>query len=127
MESTAKIGAGRKNITVQLKTGRSPWFTDVLYPAGALLMNTWTLPGCDALYVTVNGVITISGIPLRGHFNPFRTLDTAELYRIVRGPGVVYFPFRTFLAAMWAAGVAGYIVDMIERTVTCYGIGHDWR
>jgi Phage envelope protein len=112
--------AGCKNITVPLKTGGAPWFADVLYPAGVLI-NTWTLPGCDALYVTVNGVITISGIPLRGHFNPFRTLNTTELYRIVRGPGVVYFPFRTFLAAMWAAGVAGYTVDMAGRTVTCYG------
>lgn len=105
-------------VTLELKESGAPWFTEVLYPAGVLL-STRELPSCDTLYITSRDMVSITGTPLPAKYRCPPVLNRAVLYLVVsEAPGMTP---ETFLAAMWAAGVTRYTVDMVGRTVTCYG------
>lgn len=107
-------------ITLTLKDGRGPWFTDMLYPAGVLLA-TWTLPTCDVQYITTTDVVNIDGIPLSKRCCRAPELNEKALYLALVDGGLSSVSFQKFLETMWAVGVVSFSVDMVSRTVTCHG------
>ena len=104
----------------QLSDGGFPFFTDVLFRAGVLI-NTWSLPACQSLYVTRQGQVKIPGASLMVP-QELPQLDDKKLYQAFRlAREGCDKRFRAFLFELCAAGVANYTVDCVARTVTFYG------
>ncbi|MBY4850249.1 DUF1398 domain-containing protein [Serratia marcescens] len=104
----------------KLNDGGFPFFSDVLFRAG-VLSNVWSLPACQSLYVTRQGIVKIPGASLMVP-QELPQLDDKKLYQAICRAREEYDKhFRSFLFELCAAGVVNYTVDCVARTVTFYG------
>ncbi|HDC4393610.1 TPA: DUF1398 family protein [Enterobacter cloacae] len=104
-----------------------PHFAKLLYQAG-IRSNTWTLPACQAVYVTDTGSVILMGEPLINAPEEVPVFCAARLMAAIRDDQAGNTTFREFLKRIWQAGVVSYRVDLVSQTVTYYGLhGDEWE
>lgn len=102
------------------KVGGFPYLAETLRLAG-VTMNTWSLPSCQALFLTREGPVVIQGTPLASGVLDVPKFDRDALIRALRTDQAGEGTFPEFLSAAWRAGVVRYDVDFAARTVTYLG------
>lgn len=102
------------------KVGGFPYLAETLRLAG-VTMNTWSLPSCQALFLTREGPVVIQGTPLATGVLDVPKFDRDALIRALRTDQAGEGTFPEFLSAAWRAGVVRYDVDFAARTVTYLG------
>jgi len=107
-------------MTIRPKVGGFPYLAEVLRRAG-VTRNRWTLPAAQSLYLTLDGPVVVQGTPLVNGFADIPPFDREALITALRTDQAGQSSFPEFLAATWQAGVVGYDVDLVGRTVTYYG------
>lgn len=112
---------------LQKQENHFPHLADQLYRAGVLSCS-WTLPSCQAMYVTVTGSVVISGEAMFSDPVEVAPFSEEKLLYAIREDQKAGSAFPVFLTRIWAAGVVSYRVDFAERMVTYYGSqGDEWR
>jgi uncharacterized protein YbcV (DUF1398 family) len=106
------------------RIGGFPHLAQVLREAG-VTRNEWHLPACQSLYVTKSGPVIVQGAPLVSGMVAVPDFDRDALIRALRTDQAGEGTFAQFLMASWRAGVIRYEVDLIERTVTYFGVGEE--
>ena len=107
-------------MAIRPKVGGFPYLAETLRRAG-VTRNTWTLPACQALYLTKNGPVVMLGTPLTSGAADVPAFDRDALIRALRVDQAGESAFPEFLESSWRAGVVRYDVDFQARTVTYYG------
>lgn len=100
--------------------GGFPYLAEALRQAG-VTRNIWTLPACQSLYLTQHGSVVMQGAPLVSGAADVPPFDQDALITALRIDQAGKSTFPEFLAAAWQAGVVGYDVDFVQRTVTYCG------
>jgi uncharacterized protein YbcV (DUF1398 family) len=103
------------------KIGGFPFLAECLRQAG-VRKNTWSLPGCQSVYLMENGSIVQQGTPLLSGSAEIPAFDEAGLIAAIRRDQAGEGTFPEFLMSAWKAGVVQYVVDFEARTVAYYGI-----
>lgn len=104
----------------QPKIGGFPFFAECLRKAG-VEKNLWSLPGAQSIYIMKDCVIVNQGTPLVSGMVDVPTFDEQALVTALRVDQEGQSTFPEFLTASWNAGVIGYEVDFLARTVLYYG------
>lgn len=107
--------------SIRPKVGGFPYLAEVLRQAG-VTRNVWTLPSCQALYLTGFGPVIAQGTPLLAGKNAVPAFDQNELIRALRTNQAGESTFPEFLKSAWDAGVVGYDVDFDSRKVVYRGV-----
>jgi uncharacterized protein YbcV (DUF1398 family) len=102
------------------KVGGFPYLAETLRRAG-VSRNIWTLPACQSVYDTEDGPVAMAGTPLISEMADVPPFDCEALIKALRTDQAGNSTFPEFLAASWRAGVVGYDVDFVARTVTYVG------
>lgn len=102
------------------KVGGFPVLAEVLRQAGAL-MNRWSLPSCQSIYLMKEGAIVQQGTPLVTGTHEIPRFDRDALLAALRTDQQGQSTFPEFLQSTWQAGVVSYDVDFIARKVIYYG------
>lgn len=110
----------RRAMTGRPKIGGFPYFAETLRRAG-VVRNRWSLPSCQSVYWTEHGVVVMTGTPLFGGTADVPAFDRDALIAALRTDQAGESTFPEFLRAAWNAGVLGYEVDLLGRTVTYHG------
>jgi uncharacterized protein YbcV (DUF1398 family) len=101
--------------------GGFPVLAEVLRQAG-IHRNVWTLPARQTVYVTDTGAVVQPSTPLISAISDVPAFDRDAVIDALRADQAGHTTFPQFLAAVWSAGVTGYVVDLDRRTVTYRGI-----
>jgi uncharacterized protein YbcV (DUF1398 family) len=114
-----------KAMAIRPKVGGFPYLAEVLRRAG-VTKNIWSLPACQSLYLTDDGPVVILPVvtliePLVPGIADVPRFDRDALVRALRTDQAGESTFPEFLMASWRAGVVGYNVDFVARTVAYYG------
>lgn len=115
LEQAMKLAAAKRP-----KMGGFPYLAETLRRAG-VTHNTWSLPGCQSLFLTANGPVVMQGTPLISGTMDVPIFDREALVRALRRDEAGESTFPEFLEASWRAGVTGYVVDFDARTVEYQG------
>lgn len=129
MSETVKRVLAALNTISRLKKQENhfPYLADQLYRAG-VFSSTWTLPSCQAIYVTDTGNMVIPGEPLFSGPMEVSPFSEEKLRSAIREDQKGESAFPVFLTRIWAVGVVSYRVDFAERVVTYYGAqGDEWE
>jgi uncharacterized protein YbcV (DUF1398 family) len=113
--------AQRRAAEIRPEVGGFPVLAEVLRRAG-VRRNEWTLPGGQSLYLTDAGAVAETVPPLVSTATEVASFDRDGVVAALRADQAGQSTFPEFLAAIWAAGVTRYVVDLDDRTVTYSGI-----
>ena len=102
------------------KVGGFPFLAECLRQAG-VEKNIWSLPGAQSVYIMKDGVVAQQGVPLVSGMVDFPVFDEHALIKVLRIDQRGESTFPEFLMSAWNAGVVGYEVDFIARTVVYKG------
>lgn len=102
------------------RAGGFPYLAETLRAAG-VTRNTWSLPGCQSVFLTQLGPVVMQGTPLLTGAADVPQFDREALIAALRADQAGQSTFPEFLAASWRAGVVRYDVDFTARTVTYSG------
>lgn len=120
-KAVANLEAAQKRaLAIRPKVGGFPYLAETLRLAG-VSRNVWCLPSCESRYYTREGTVVIQGTPLISGAADIPSFDQQALITALRRDQAGQGTFPEFLSAAWRAGVVGYEVDFIERTVTYFG------
>jgi len=100
--------------------GGFPFLAACLRQAG-VQKNIWTLPGAQSIYMMQDGVVVNQMTPLVLGMQDVPPFSEEALMAALRTDQAGQSTFPEFLMASWKAGVIGYEVDFIARTVVYYG------
>ena len=117
LEKAMKLAAAKRP-----KIGGFPYLAEILRRAG-VTRNTWSLPGCQSLFLTKDGPVVMQGTPLISGMKDVAAFDREALILALRKDQAGESTFPEFLEASWLAGVTGYMVDFDARTVEYQGCG----
>jgi uncharacterized protein YbcV (DUF1398 family) len=106
---------------IRPKVGGFPVLAEVLRQAG-IHRNAWTLPAGQIVYVTDAGAVVEPATPLISAISDVPAFDRDALIDALRADQAGHTTLPQFLAAIWSAGVTGYVVDLEQRAVTYRGI-----
>lgn len=101
--------------------GGFPFLAEALRQAGVLL-NRWSLPSCQSIYLMKNGAVVQQGAPLASGTCEVPKFDREALVAAIRADQQGFSAFPEFLNATWKAGVVGFDVDFVGRKVSYYGV-----
>jgi uncharacterized protein YbcV (DUF1398 family) len=107
-------------MSIRPKVGGFPVLAEVLRQAG-VLMNRWSLPSCQSVFLMKEGSVVHQGIPLVTGVHEIPKFDREALITAIRADQQGHSTFPEFLQATWRAGVVGYDADFIERKVIYFG------
>ena len=113
--------AQKKAMAIRPKVGGFPVLAEVLRQAGAI-MNRWTLPSCQSVYLMNEGSVVQQETPLVTGTYEIPKFDQALLIKVIRTDQEGRSTFPEFLKSTWEAGVVGYDADFVNRKVTYYGV-----
>ena len=113
--------AQRKAAEIRPEISAFPVLAEVLRRAG-IHRNEWTLPAGQSVYVTDIGAVVQPAMSLVSEMSDVPAFDRDAVIGAIRADQAGHTTFPEFLAAIWAAGVTGYVADFDERTVTYSGI-----
>lgn len=103
--------------------GGFPYLAETLRAAGVLL-NEWSLPSCQSMYITEAGPVMMQGNPLVAGIVDIPPFDEVALIHAIREEQAGRSTFSEFLNAIWYAGITRYIVDFSARRIVyqgCFG------
>ncbi|WP_234262383.1 DUF1398 domain-containing protein [Klebsiella aerogenes] len=103
--------------------GGFPYLAETLHAAGVLL-NEWSLPSCQGMYITAAGPVMMQGTPLVAGIVDIPSFDEEALIHAIREDQAGRATFSEFLNAIWKAGVIRYVVDFSARQIVyqgCFG------
>lgn len=106
------------------RVGGFPYLAETLRGAG-VVRNSWSLPGCQSLFLTSLGPVVIQGAPLVSGAVDVPPFEREALIAALRTDQAGESTFPEFLAAVWRAGVIRYDVDFAARTVAYLGCNGD--
>jgi uncharacterized protein YbcV (DUF1398 family) len=106
---------------IRPKVGGFPVLAEVLRQAG-IHRNEWTLPAGQSVYLTDAGAVIEPATPLVAAISDVPPFDRDAVIDALRADQAGHTTFPQFLAAIWSAGVTGFVVDLDQRTVTYRGI-----
>jgi uncharacterized protein YbcV (DUF1398 family) len=112
--------AQTKAMSVRPKVGGFPVLAEVLRRAG-ILMNRWSLPSCQSIYLMKEGAVVQQGVPLVTGTFEIPRFDEAALITAIRTDQQGRSTFPEFLQGAWKAGVVSYDADFVGRRVTYFG------
>lgn len=112
--------AQRRAFAARPKVGGFPYLAETLRRAG-VTRNSWSLPSCQSIFLTIEGPVVFQGTPLVNGMNDVPSFDRDALISAIRTDQAGESTFPEFLEASWRAGVVRYEVDFIGRTVAYYG------
>ena len=113
--------AQRRAAEIRPQVGGFPVLAEVLRQAG-IHRNARTLPAGQSVYVTDTGAVVEPAISLVSEMSEVPVFDRDAVIDAIRADQAGRTTFPEFLAAIWTAGVTGYVVDLDRRTVTYSGI-----
>jgi uncharacterized protein YbcV (DUF1398 family) len=113
-------GALRSGMTGRPAVGGFPYLAETLRSAG-VRRNLWYLPAMEAIYLTDLGPVVIQGEPLSSGPALIAPFDREAVIAAIRADQEGRSSFPEFVAAIWAAGVWHYEVDLDARTCTYVG------
>ena len=113
-------GAQKQAMAIRPKVGGFPYLAETLRRAG-VTRNTWTLPACQALYLTKDGPVAIMFAPLISGSSDVPAFSRDALIRALRVDQAGESTFLQFLESSWLAGVIRFDVDFEARTVSYHG------
>ncbi|MCF7865345.1 MAG: DUF1398 family protein [Candidatus Pacebacteria bacterium] len=102
------------------QVGGFPFLAECLRQAG-VEKNIWTLPSAQSMYVFKNAELVHQGTPLVSGMAEVPNFNEEALIKALRTDQAGQSTFPEFLNATWKAGVVGYEVNFLERTVAYYG------
>ncbi|EOQ90487.1 hypothetical protein LEP1GSC202_3813 [Leptospira yanagawae serovar Saopaulo str. Sao Paulo = ATCC 700523] len=108
-------------MSIRPKIGGFPVLAEVLRQAG-VLMNRWTLPSCQSVYLMQGGSVVQQGTPLVTGIHEIPVFQKDLLIKALRKDQEGGSTFPEFLQAAWDAGVVGYEAHLNERKVVYYGV-----
>lgn len=103
------------------KVGGFPFLAECLRKAG-VEKNIWSLPSAQSIYITKEGSLVKTGVPLASGIAPVPDFNKEALIEALRKDQVGESTFLEFLLSAWNAGVVSYEVDFIESTVSYRGV-----
>ena len=106
---------------IRPEIGGSPVLAEVLRQAG-IHRHQRTLPAGQSVYVTDRGAVIEPAGSLVSEMSDVPAFDREAVIGAIRAEQAGHTTFPEFLAAIWAAGVTGYVADFHQRTVTYSGI-----
>lgn len=119
-------GALASGVADRPAVGGFPYLAETLRAAG-VHRNLWYLPAMEAVYLTDLGPVVCQGEPLLSGPAPVAPFDRAAVIAAIRSDQEGRSSFPDFAAAIWAAGVWHYEVDLDARTCTYVGTdGHQY-
>ncbi len=107
-------------MSIRPKVGGFPVLAEVLRQAG-VLMNRWSLPSCQSVFLMKEGSVVQQGTPLVTGVHEIPKFDREALITAIRADQQGHSTFPEFLQATWRAGVIGYDADFIGRKVIYFG------
>ena len=110
----------RRGMADRPAVGGFPYLAEALREAG-VRRNLWYLPAMEAIYLTDLGPVVIQGDPLLSGPAPVAPFDREAVIAAIRSDQEGRSSFPEFVAAIWAAGVWHYEVDLDARTCTYVG------
>jgi uncharacterized protein YbcV (DUF1398 family) len=113
-------GALRSGMADRPAVGGFPFLAEALRDAG-VRRNLWYLPAMEAVYLTDLGPVVMQGEPLSSGASLIAPFDREALIAAIRSDQEGRSSFPEFTAAIWAAGVWRYEVDLDARTCTYAG------
>jgi uncharacterized protein YbcV (DUF1398 family) len=113
--------AQRRAAEIRPAVGGFPVLAEVLRQAG-IRRNEWALPAGQTMRVTDVGAVVQPSTPLISAISEVPAFDRDAVIDALRADQAGHTTFPQFLAAVWSAGVTGYVVDLDRRTVTYRGI-----
>ena len=113
--------AQRKAAEIRPAVGGFPVQAEVLRQAG-IQRNARTLPAGQSVYVTDTGAVAEPAVSLVSEMSDVPAFDRDAVIHAIRADQGGHTTFPEFLAAIWAAGVTSYVVDLDQRTVSYAGI-----
>jgi uncharacterized protein YbcV (DUF1398 family) len=108
-------------MSIRPKVEGFPVLAEALRQSG-VIMNRWTLPSCQSVYMLNEGVVVQQGTPLVTGTFEFPKFNRDALIKAIRDDQGGRSSFPEFLIHAWEAGVVGYDVDFLERKVIYYGV-----
>ena len=112
--------AQKHAMSIRPDVGGFPVLAEVLRQAG-VMMNRWSLPSCQSVYLMKEGSVVQQGIPLVTGTHEIPVFDRELLIAVIRKDQDGRSTFPEFLHSAWEAGVVGYDVDFVARKVSYYG------
>ena len=113
--------ARRRAAEIRPEVGGFPVIAEVLRQAG-IHRNEWTLPAGQSVYLTDTGAVVEPASSLVSVMSEVPAFDRDAVIDAIRADQAGHTTFPEFLAAIWTAGVTGYVADLDRRTVTYSGI-----
>lgn len=117
---TTLLDAQKFAMSVRPNVGGFPVLAEILRQAG-VLMNRWSLPSCQSLFLVKESSVVQQGVPLVSGTHLIPRFDKDALIIAIRADQEGRSSFPDFLNAAWKAGVTSYDVDFVSRKVTYYG------
>jgi len=114
------VAAQKHAMNIRPQIGGFPYLAEILRQAG-VTRNLWSLPSCQAIYLTDLGPVVQQGNPLVLGHNDIAKFNQDELILALRTDQAGKSSFPQFLESAWKAGVVGYEVDLAARKVTYHG------
>lgn len=108
-------------MSIRPRVGGFPVMAEVLRNSG-VLVNRWSLPSCQSVYIFKEGSVVQQGSPLVVGTFEIPKFNKVALVSAIRTDQNGSSTFAEFLQAAWLSGVIGYEADFIERKVSYYGI-----
>ena len=118
------VNAQKYAMSIRPKVGGFPFLAEALRQAG-VTRNLWSLPSCQSIYVTKEGVVMQPGEPLVTQISDVPEFNKDALIQALRKDQAGEISFPQFLKSSWEAGVIGYDVDFEKRTCTYFGAQGD--
>ena len=118
------IEAQKQAMLIKPKIGGFPVLAEVLRQAG-VLMNRWSLPSCQSVYVMKEESVVQQGIPLVTGLHEIPKFNTEALVSAIRADQQGLTTFPEFIEATWKAGVIKYDADFVLRKVIYYGLNDE--
>ena len=112
--------AQKQAMAIRPKVGGFPYLAETLRRAG-VARNTWTLPACQALYLTKVGPVAMISASLISGTSDVPAFNRDALIRALRVDQAGESTFLQFLESSWLAGVIRFDVDFEARTVSYHG------
>jgi uncharacterized protein YbcV (DUF1398 family) len=104
--------------------GGFPHLAEALREAG-VRRNLWYLPAMESVYLTDLGAVVIQRELLSSGAALIAPFDREAVIAAIRSDQAGQSSFPEFVAAIWAAGVWHYEVDLDARTCTYVGADGD--
>lgn len=108
-------------MSIRPEVGGFPVLAEVLRQADVLI-NRWSLPSCQSIYIMKDGSVVQQGTPLVTGTYDVPKFNRDALIKAIRTDQEGRSTFPEFLMATWNAGVVAYDADFVERKVSYYGV-----